>query len=154
MITILFSGPADSEKTELYEATRRSCAELGLRVEVVDGDTLPPHIDPLPDVLIMTSNSDNLSRFCEAVVSGKLEVAPSEVAPHPDTTRVRQMMNQANALIEQCTVAEHALRTMLVAVTPTEPEQFPGHHKAFLDTVAIPRAQAALAVLAPSGVGP
>lgn len=38
-----------------------------------------------------------------------------------------------------------ALRTMLTAVDESSKESFPGHHKAFKNTVAIPRAKAALA---------
>ena len=39
----------------------------------------------------------------------------------------------------------HALRTMITAVDESTPESFPGHHRAFLEMIAIPRAQAALA---------
>jgi len=38
----------------------------------------------------------------------------------------------------------HALNGLLVGLDESEPEQFPGHHKAYLNTVAIPRAQEAL----------
>jgi hypothetical protein len=43
---------------------------------------------------------------------------------------------------------DHALRTLLVAVDSKEPEQFVGHRQAYLDTVAIPRARAAVAAYA------
>lgn len=39
---------------------------------------------------------------------------------------------------------DHALRTMVVAVDPRDAEEFPGHHKAYLEGVALPRARAAL----------
>jgi hypothetical protein len=51
--------------------------------------------------------------------------------------------------IERCVNAHddlvHALRTFLVAVDDSGPEQFLGHHLAYLKQVAIPRAQEALA---------
>jgi hypothetical protein len=37
-----------------------------------------------------------------------------------------------------------AVRTLLVAAAPADNEQFPGHHKAYLTMVAIPRAEQAL----------
>jgi hypothetical protein len=39
---------------------------------------------------------------------------------------------------------EHALRTFIVAMDKTQPEEFPGHHSAYLENVALPRAKEAL----------
>lgn len=47
---------------------------------------------------------------------------------------------------DNCTVCRlvHALRTMITAVTPSDPEQFPGQDREYLERVALPRARSAI----------
>lgn len=57
--------------------------------------------------------------------------------------RIAELERQLAELDKRIAELGHALRTMLVAVADA-PEQFPGQNTAYLQTVAIPRAQKAL----------
>lgn len=61
--------------------------------------------------------------------------------------------DEANAhLFANASALLHALRSLMAGLDSKEPEQFPGHHVAYLETVAKPRAAEILAKLKELGL--
>lgn len=72
MNTILIATTDDATRDALVDGIKAACNIAQKLYAVVDGDVLPPTLDPLPDVLIMTTRNPELTHFSQAMVSGAI----------------------------------------------------------------------------------
>lgn len=92
-----------------------------------------------------TSTQLGVHTYIEARIGGGMV---QEIASCGPTEGEEGSEGNAEFIVRACNAHDdlvYALRTMILAVNKESKERFPGHHEAYLNTVAIPRAHAALA---------
>jgi hypothetical protein len=73
MNTILIATTDDATRDALVDGIKEACCKALKLFAVVDGDIIPPTLDPLPDVLIMTTRNPELTQFSQAMVTAGFE---------------------------------------------------------------------------------